>query len=333
MMSLNGQNGPIDHATLEPGKPMPAAVVWIDLDDPTAKEAQDVEDTTGIRVPSRAALSEVEQSSRLRRLKGGGLSLSTPMITFTRTDLSLKPLGFVLTKDRLVTIRFHDLRAYAEVKRRVADRDGERTTSLEMFLLLLEELVDNLADMLEEMSGTLGALSSRIFDFDIKGGVNAEDGKAPKRRDMALRRLLRAIGRQGKSLSKIRASLLGLERIIKFVRETCPQALGADPNPRFDTLAHDIASLDEFETRQSETLQFLLDATLGLINIEQNNAFRILTVVSVVGIPPTLVASLYGMNFKHMPELDWAWGYPYGLALIALTAVLPALIFRWRGWI
>ena len=333
MMSLTGPNGPIDPAAPTPGGPLPAGAIWIDLDDPTAQEAEAVEAATGIRVPSRAALSEVEQSSRLRRLKSGGLSLSTPMITFKRMDLSLKPLGFVITRDHLVTIRFHELRSFAAVKQRVAEQDGDCATSLDLFLLILEELVDNLADMLEEMSGGLGQLSSRIFDFDTKGGVNENEGRAPKRRDMALRRLLRAIGRQGKSLAKIRASLLGLERIVKFVKDACPLALGAQQNPRFDTLANDIASLDEFETRQSETLQFLLDATLGLISIEQNNAFRILTVVSVVGIPPTLVASIYGMNFKDMPELDWAWGYPFGLVLIGLTAVLPALFFRWRGWI
>lgn len=332
MMSLTGPNGPIDVASLAASQPLPAEAVWIDLDDPTAQEAQAVEAATGIRVPSRAALSEVEQSSRLRRLKAGGLSLSTPMITFKRMDLSLKPLGFVITKDRLVTIRFHDLRAFATVKQRVADQDDSCAASLDVFLLILEELVDNLADMLEEMSGGLGTLSSRIFDFDTTG-VNAEDGARPKRRDQALRRLLRAIGRQGKSLAKIRASLLGLERIVQFVKDAWPLAVSAELTSRFETLARDIASLDEFETRQSETLQFLLDATLGLISIEQNNAFRVLTVVSVVGIPPTLVASIYGMNFKDMPELEWAWGYPFGLVLIGLAAVLPALFFRWRGWI
>lgn len=333
MMNLNGPNGPV--ARVEPGQTMPAGAVWIDLNDPSAEEAQAVENATGIRVPSRAALSEVESSSRLRRLKGGGLSLSSPMITFSRLDPAMKPLGFVITKDHLVTVRFHDLRAFSAVHKRIAERDGECTTSFEIFLLLIEELVDNLADTLEEMSSDLDALSSRIFDFDTpsKRGLAKEDGTAPKRRDRSLRRLLWMIGRQGKALTKVRASLLGLERIMPFVKENCPHALGLEQSPRLDTLARDIASLDEFENRQSDTLQFLLDATLGLINIEQNNAFRILTVVSVVGIPPTLVASMYGMNFKYMPELDWAWGYPYGLALIALTAVVPIVLFKVKGWI
>ncbi|GJE57503.1 MULTISPECIES: magnesium transporter CorA family protein [Methylobacterium] len=337
MISLHGPHGPVDHAGLMAGGGLPEHAVWIDLLDPTEEEARQVEAATGLRVPSRAALSEVESSSRLRRLKSGGLSLSSPMITFDRTDLALKPLGFVLTKEHLVTIRFADLRSYDTVKTRVAEHDGDCTTSIDIFLLVIEELVDGLADTLEEMSSDLGSLSTRIFDFDPAARAGSDNGSrgSPKRRDLALRRLLRSIGRQGKSLAKVRASLLGLERIVPFVKDSCPQMLGADAeeSPRFDTLSRDIDSLDEFETRQSETLQFLLDAALGLINIEQNNAFRVLTVVSVVGIPPTLIASMYGMNFKHMPELEWAYGYPYGLALIALSALIPILIFRVKGWV
>lgn len=335
MISLHGPNGPVDRAGAPGGGVIPAQAVWIDLVDPTAEEASLVEETTGIRVPSRAALSEVESSSRLRRLKVGGLSLSAPMITFDRSELALKPLGFLLTRDHLVTIRFHDLRAFETVKTRVIEQDAEGGTSLDVFLLLMEELVDNLADMLEEMSSDLGRLSTRIFDFDpgTRRAAGKGEARAPKRRDLALRRLLSAIGRQGKSLSKIRASLLGLERIVGFLKHECPAMPGADQTPRFDTLGSDIDSLDEFETRQSETLQFLLDATLGLINIEQNNAFRVLTVVSVVGVPPTLIASMYGMNFEHMPELHWLYGYPYGLTLIVLSAVIPITIFKLRGWL
>ncbi|RZL69211.1 MAG: magnesium transporter CorA, partial [Sphingomonas sp.] len=105
-----------------------------------------------------------------------------------------------------------------------------------------------------------------------------------------------------------------------------------ETDARFETIRRDIESLDEFETRLSENVQFLLDAALGLINIEQNNVFRVLTVVSVVGVPPTLIASMYGMNFKHMPELDWAYGYPYALSLILASAIIPIVVFRIKGW-
>jgi magnesium transporter len=112
----------------------------------------------------------------------------------------------------------------------------------------------------------------------------------------------------------------------------CESFTEGEADARFETIRRDIASLDEFETRLSENVQFLLDAALGLISIEQNNVFRVLTVVSVVGVPPTLIASMYGMNFKHMPELDWIYGYPYGLSLITLSALVPIVFFKIKGW-
>jgi len=327
MLSLHGPEGPV---VSETARLIAHDAVWLDLNDPTSEEVEAVEAATGLRVPSRAALSEVETSSRLRRVKGG-LSLSTPMITFERSASQLKPLGFLLTKDHLVTIRFHELRAFDSSAKRIVDGDGSATPS-EVFLVLLEELVDSLADALEDMASELDSLSTRIFDFDVRGAERRRlESPPPRRRDLALRRILRGISNRGKVLGKIRASLLGLERIVPFVAAAC-DALGLPEDGRFDTIKRDIESLDEFETRLAENVQFLLDAALGLINIEQNNVFRVLTVVSVVGVPPTLIASMYGMNFKHMPELDWTYGYPYALALILLSALAPIVYFRIRGW-
>ncbi|MHB2206777.1 magnesium transporter CorA family protein [Methylobacterium sp. CM6257] len=327
MLSLHGPDGPL---APEAGGTGARHAVWLDLNDPSPEEAATVETATGLRVPSRAALSEVETSSRLRRVKGG-LSLSTPMITFERSDSQLKPLGFLLSKDHLVTIRFHDLRAFESSAKRIAEGDGSATPS-EIFLIVLEELVDSLADALEDMASELDTLSTRIFDFDVRGADRRRlESPPPRRRDLALRRILRGISNRGKVLGKIRASLLGLERIVPFVAAAC-DGLGLPEDGRFETIRRDIESLDEFETRLAENVQFLLDAALGLINIEQNNVFRVLTVVSVVGVPPTLIASMYGMNFKHMPELDWTYGYPYALGLILLSAVVPIVYFRIRGW-
>jgi len=327
MLSLHGPDGAV---ALEPGRPIATQAVWLDLNDPTPEEAAIVEQATGLRVPSREALSEVETSSRLRRVKGG-LSLSTPMITFEQSASQLKPLGFLLTKDHLVTIRFHDLRAFDSSTKRISDGDGSTTPS-EIFLVVLEELVDSLADALEDMASDLDSLSTRIFDFDVRGADRRRlESPPPRRRDLALRRILRGISNRGKGLGKIRASLLGLERIVPFVSAAC-EGLGLPEDGRFDTIRRDIESLDEFETRLAENVQFLLDAALGLINIEQNNVFRVLTVVSVVGVPPTLIASMYGMNFKHMPELEWTYGYPYALGLILISAIAPVIYFRIRGW-
>ncbi|TNC10797.1 magnesium transporter CorA [Methylobacterium terricola] len=329
MITLHGAEGVV--AEGQACAALPAHGTWLDLDDPSEAETALAEAVTGLAVPSRAALSEVQNSRRLNRRRDA-FYLSTPMVAFRDDDLTLRPLGFVLTPERLLTIRFQPLAAFDTVKARQAERDGP-ASSVETFLALIEELVDRMADTLETTSDELDSLSTRIFTFDTSANGKARrDAAAPKRRDLALRRLLRAIGRRGKALAKLRASLLGLGRILPYVAGEAEGWLKPEEKARFESLRLDVSSLDEFETRLSETVQFLLDATLGLINMEQNNTFRVLTVVSVVGIPPTLMASVYGMNFKHMPELDWAWGYPYGLAVIVASALVPAVYFKLKGW-
>ncbi|WP_298967073.1 CorA family divalent cation transporter [uncultured Methylobacterium sp.] len=326
MISLHGPDGVVAEGEACRQRPVPHHATWLDLDDPSSAETALAEETMGVAVPTRAALSEIQTSSRLRRRRDA-LYLSTPMVSFDPNDLSLRPLGFVLTRDRLLTVRFQRLAAFEAVKAAQAERDGP-ASSTGVFLALVEQLTDSMADTLETMSDELDSLSTRVFNFD----VSANGESRPKRRDLALRRLLRTIGRRGKALAKLRAALLGLGRLLPYVAGEAESWLKPEEKTRLDSLHLDVGSLDEFEARLSETVQFLLDATLGLINMEQNNTFRVLTVVSVIGIPPTLVASIYGMNFKVMPELDWAWGYPYGLALIAASALAPALYFKLKGW-
>jgi magnesium transporter len=149
---------------------------------------------------------------------------------------------------------------------------------------------------------------------------------------VSLRVLLRRVGHNGDLVSKIRDSLLGISRMVPFVLSLGGEWLPGDVKPRLETVRQDVASLNDYDEHLANKVQLLLDATLGMINIEQNNIIKVLAVVAVVGVPPTLVASMYGMNFKFMPELDWAWGYPYGLAVIAVSAILPLLWFKWRGW-
>jgi len=143
---------------------------------------------------------------------------------------------------------------------------------------------------------------------------------------------LRRVGHNGDLASKIRDSLHGLGRIVPYVLSLADW-LPPEVKTRLDITRQDVASLSDYDEHIANKVQLLLDATLGLINVEQNNIIKVLTIVSVVGIPPTLIASMYGMNFKGMPEYDWAWGYPYALAMIALSAVLPLVWFKWRGWI
>ena len=195
------------------------------------------------------------------------------------------------------------------------------------FVGLLEAVVDRLADVLEWVGRELDTISKRVF------GVEASTRRNASRADAELRATLRTIGRLGDTVSNLRDSLLGVNRIVHFVAEAAEGWIPKPLRPRFKTLWKDVASLTDYDAQLTNKVQFLLDATLGFISIEQNNGIKVLTVVSVVGVPPTLTASIYGMNFEHMPELKWEYGYFVVLGFIAV--VCGALFWRFRrnGWV
>src|SRR5215469_9344924 len=154
-----------------------------------------------------------------------------------------------------------------------------------------------------------------------------------KHEDTMLRETLVTLGRIGDLVSHIRESQVGAGRIVPYLETATEAWLPKELHGRMHTLRRDIASLNDYDTHLNDKLQFLLDATLGFINIAQNNVMKVLTVVSVVGIPPVLVAGIYGMNFKSMPEYDWSWGYAYGLAILVLSGLIPLALFKKRNWI
>jgi len=309
---------------------LPADVVWIDLLDPDAAETAFVERAAGVHVPSREELSEVEISSRLRH-EHDALYLSASVVIRSATGEWLAtPLGFVLTRDRLITVRFEELDVIASFAGRIAKPGAAPPGSAGAFIGLMEEVVDRIADQLEHVGSELGAVSHRVFRADTR---RTAQPRRPARERIDLQVIMRRVGSNGDLTSDIRDSLLTIGRIVPYVAKLAAEWLPPQAKPRLETLQQDIISLNDYESHLANKVQLLLDATLGLINIEQNNIIKVLTVVSVVGVPPTLVASMYGMNFRHMPELDWAWGYPYGLALIALSAIVPLLWFKLRGWL
>jgi magnesium transporter len=298
---------------------------WVDLVNPTQDEAEKVGAEYRILVPSRESLQEVETSSRVRA-EGQVLYVNMPLaIQDASAGFAPVPLGFILSPELLVTVRFSDVHAFAKVKAMV--ESDPHMTSTAVFVALIDGMVDFTADMLEAASYRLAALSANTFSQNPSASAVRQ-----KRMTHALRESLKVVGSAGDQLSRIRESLLGLQRIVGFVSETAAQWLLPESKTHLKTAQQDLLSLVDFETHLSGKAQFLLDAILGFINTEQNEIFRVLTIVSVVGIPPTLIASMYGMNFHNMPELGWRWGYPYGLALIALSTLLPILWFKRRGW-
>ena len=200
-------------------------------------------------------------------------------------------------------------------------------SSIETFAAIVDEMVDLSADLLEGIAAELDVVSRSVF---LK--TSRRRGKITRSNEV-LHDTLIDVGNAGERLSRIRSSLRSLQRIIPFVSEPKRDWITNSIRSRLKSAQMDLVSLTDYETHLSGNTQFLLDAVLGLINTRQNDIFTVLTIVSVIGIPPTLVASIYGMNFKNMPELDWSWGYQFGLALIALSTILPILWFKRRGWL
>jgi magnesium transporter len=324
MLALHARTGDlVDAPTRFDAAALPADIVWIDLLNPSPEESAYIERATGLRLPGIEELSEIESSSRLRT-EDGVLYMSAPLIHRATTgDPQTTPVGFVLSPELLVTVRFEDLTSFTAFGR------APRGSAAETFVGLIEAVVDRLADVLEHIAADLDALSHRLFRT---GPAERGRHRRPAREARDLRAILRRVGSGGDLVSKIRDSLLGIGRLVPYVASLGAEWLPEPVKPRLETLRHDLASLSDYDTHLVNKVQLLLDATLGLINVEQNDIIKVLTIVSVVGVPPTLVASMYGMNFQFMPELHWSWGYPYGLALILFSAVAPLLWFRWRGW-
>ena len=295
--------------------------VWFDLVNPSEEERAEVERLTRLRVPTHEEIAEIESSSRLAS-EGDVLYLSTPMTYPSQDDgTSIAPLGFVLSPHRLITVRYAEIPVFGAFGERFAG--GARPSSAGAFVGLLEAIVDRLADVLEHVGADLASISQSIFRPDLN----------TKKIDVRLRGTLRAVGQLGEKLAKLRDSLVGVQRIAVYAADMAGGWIEEDLLRRFATMGKDIASLMDYDVQLGSKVQFLLDATLGFINIEQNNGIKVLTVVSVAGVPPTLVASIYGMNFKWIPELQWEYGYFYGLAVIVVSAILPLVWFRKRGWI
>jgi len=298
---------------------------WIDLVNPTDAERAAFEDAFGLRVPTQEALAEIETTSRLRT-EHDALYLTAPLI-FAGSDEPwiLAPTGFVLAKHVLLTVRSAKSAAFDAVIAELAPQ--QEFVPAHAFTRLMEVLVDRMADLLEGAARDLDDASHVVFR------IEAPQRARLSRQAAQLRRLMIRTGRTSERMARIHYALVCLDRMAKFTVERGHEWLARDLANRLQTVSSDIASLIQFTEGLVSRVQLLQDAATGIINIDQNDVMKVLTIASVVGIPPVLVAGIYGMNFKTMPEYDWAWGYPYALALIVVTALLPLIWFKWKDWI
>ncbi len=298
-------------------------VVWADLLSPTKDEEAIVEEWIGAGVPTREEMEEIEISSRLYFEDGAFFMTATLPANTDGDDPLMSPVTFVLAGKRLITIRYHEPRSFQTFPQRAEKAATGCTTGETILIGLLEAIVDRLADVLERTSRDVEAVSRDIFQPVATG-----------RRNRDYQAVLQRIGRKEDLTSNIRDSLLTLQRLAGFLGHAMAQGMNSkDSRARVKTLSRDVLSLTDHTTFLSQKITFLLDATLGMINIEQNGIIKIFSVAAVVFLPPTLVASIYGMNFGVMPELTWHFGYPFALCLMVLSAALPFWFFKRKGWL
>jgi magnesium transporter len=300
------------------------AALWLDLVDPDREEEALVEAAFGLDLPTREDMQEIEQSSRLYA-EDGALFMTVMLPAQSETDTpEVAPVTFVLTARRVVTIRYHAPKAFEMFRQRAAKGGLACRSADEVTLSLLEVMVDRLADVLERVGRDIEGISRGVF---------AKDG-AKARKGTGWRSVLEEIGRKGDMVSTLRDSLGTLYRLTVFWGQRLRDEPDTkEPRARLKDLTSDVRGLEDHSGFMAQKISFLMDATLGLIGIEQNGIIKIFSVASVVFLPPTLIASIYGMNFEAMPELSMPYGYPMALGGMILSAVLPYLFFKRKGWL
>ena len=298
---------------------------WIDMVEPTKEEELAVEALLGINIPSREEMREVESSSQLYREKDATIMTIRVLSVSPRVSPELIAATFILTPTRLATLRYADPTPFRTFVAR-AEKEGGYLTSAEATMFgLLEAIVGRAADILEGIGDELDDISARLFaqNAEITQGIVSTD----------LQAVLKQIGRNGDLASRARESLHSISRVAPVLHSEHASHTSEDLPERLTTLRRDIKSLLDHVAYLISRIQFLLDSALGLINIQQNAIIKIFSVAAVIFLPPTLIASVYGMNFEHMPELKWLFGYPFALGVMVASAILPYWYFKRRRWL
>ncbi len=299
---------------------------WIDLAEPTREEELLVERCVGVAVPTPEEMSEIEPSSRLYARNGVLYMTLSALYGVDEGKPASAPMGFVLTENRLVTVRYvtpRPVRAFAD---HVGREPELAKDALSVLCGLLDAIIDRLADELEAVGAEVEKISRHIFSS------TADARRIPANR---LTALLARIGKAHLLLAKIRETETSTSRLLSFLGGAQPLRSGrnSDAHEHVTSLAADASSLSDHSIFLANHLYFLLDAAVGLISIEQNAAMKLFSWAALILLPPTLIGSIYGMNFHFMPELHWRYGYPFALALMAASAILPLWYLKRRGWL
>ncbi len=306
------------------GEEVPDNAVWLDLVNPAPGEDKLIERLLGIAVPTREEMQEIEVSSRLYVENHARYMTATLMCNSDTATPKTTAVTFILSGHRLVTVRYDDPRPFMIVGNKLARNCPANVTGETVLIDLLDAVIDRAADILERIGLEVDRVSHDIFEPD-----NAASGQALSYKD-----ILKAIGSKGDLTSKVRESLVSIGRLLLFLaNEAEGMRWHKDVRLQLQANQRDVLSLSDHATYLSNKITFLLDAMLGVVTIEQNNIIKIFSIAAVALMPPTLIASIYGMNFKKLPELEWTFGYPYAVGLMICSAILPFVIFKWKKWL
>jgi magnesium transporter len=305
-----------------------APPVWFDLYKPTVEEDRLVETCIGVSIPTAEEMQEIEVSARLYQEDGAEFMTITAVTQLETDEPVTTPISFVLKGNSLVTVRYAEPKAFSNFAARVQKTSAVPCTTGEQVMMgLIEALFDRMADTLERVGVDIDRISRSIFRK--KPGAKAANSTQD------LQTIIERIGQDGDLLTMIRESLVSINRVLTYHTsiEQEDKRITKEAKARTKVLYRDVVALTDQATFLSSKINFLLDATLGLINLQQNQIIKIFSVAAVVFLPPTLVASIYGMNFENMPELKWLVGYPWALGLMIASAILPYYYFKRRGWL
>jgi magnesium transporter len=298
--------------------------LWIDLLEPTPEEERAVETECGIDVPTVEEMREIETSNRLYE-EDGAVYLTTTIVTKLDTDLPQNSqITFILKDGRLITNRYTDPLPFRRFIS-YAERHGPSCASGSAVLAgLVEAIINRVADVIERVSADLDSISASVFTRPTRRmRGRARDYQA----------VLERVGQSGELIAKTRESLVSLGRALAFVQQAASVNLATDVRTRLRILSRDVIALSDHASFLGNNVSFILDATLGMVNIDQNNILKIFSVVTVFMLPPSVIGAIYGMNFDHIPWAHESWGFMGALGLMVASALLPYLFFKRRGWL
>lgn len=313
------------------------SAVWIDLLTPTYEELDRVSKLVKLDMPSRDDMREIEATSRLYTEDGARFMTTTVLSRVDTENPEPAEITFILSDKLIITIRHTDSYSFRVFSLQLLNKH-KFVSRDQVFLGLLETIVDRQADVLERFGAELDRISKIIFiDRDeLLSSVANNKNTRPRRlqKEETLREVIMDLGRTGDLISQHRECLVNLSRLISYAgQEDIDTGSPSGLYARLRPISRDISSLTEYASFLSGKVNFMLDATLGLINIEQNQIVKIFTVAAVIFMPPTLIASIYGMNFQHMPELSHELGYPFALGVMIVSVIVPLTFFRKKRWI